>query len=101
MFDGVLARGRVAPAVADEAWLRAMLDAEAALAWARGLPAQVVEGIRAARLDVRELGSLSLGGFSATQLWHAGRIEELREGAVARADAVFRWPLHPWCPEIF
>ena len=32
MLDGVLARGRVAAAVADEAWLRAMLAAEVALA---------------------------------------------------------------------
>ena len=56
MFDGVLARGRVAPAVADESWLRAMLDAEAALAWARGLPDAVVDRIAAARVDIRELG---------------------------------------------
>ena len=56
MFDGVLARGRVAQAVADEAWLRAMLDAEAALARARGLPAEVVDAIAAARPDARELG---------------------------------------------
>src|SRR3954453_4595487 len=36
LFDGVLARGRVREAVADGAWLQAMLDAEAALAraWA-------------------------------------------------------------------
>ncbi|HET8949949.1 MAG TPA: lyase family protein [Solirubrobacteraceae bacterium] len=52
----MLARGRVAPAVADERWLRAMLDAEAALASARGLPAEVVDAIGAARLDARELG---------------------------------------------
>src|SRR4051795_4402612 len=32
LFDGVLARGRVREAVADAAWLQAMLDAEAALA---------------------------------------------------------------------
>jgi 3-carboxy-cis,cis-muconate cycloisomerase len=56
MFDGVLARGRVAHALGDEAWLRAMLDAEAALAWARGLPAEVVDAIAAVRLDPRELG---------------------------------------------
>jgi 3-carboxy-cis,cis-muconate cycloisomerase len=56
MFDGVLARGRVAPAVADEAWLRAMIEAEVALAWARGLPAEIAEGIAAARVDIRELG---------------------------------------------
>jgi predicted acetyltransferase len=53
------------------------------------------------RLDVRELGSLFLGGFTATQLRDAVRIEELKPGAVERADAIFRWPVHPWCPEIF
>jgi hypothetical protein len=56
MLDGVLARGRVAEAVADAAWLRAMLRAEAALARARGLPEAVAGAILAARVDVRELG---------------------------------------------
>src|SRR5829696_4892254 len=55
MFDGVLARGRVAAAVDDEAWLRAMLAAEAALARARGLP-ELADAIAAARLDPGELG---------------------------------------------
>ncbi len=53
------------------------------------------------RLDVRELGSVYLGGVSFAQLEQSLRIEELRPGAVARADALFRAPLHPWCPEIF
>ena len=47
------------------------------------------------------LGSVYLGGVSFAELAQARRIEELVEGAVARADAMFRWPLHPWCPEIF
>jgi 3-carboxy-cis,cis-muconate cycloisomerase len=34
LFDAVLARGPARAATADEAWLQAMLDAEAALAWA-------------------------------------------------------------------
>jgi hypothetical protein len=29
------------------------------------------------------------------------RIEELRDGAISRADAVFRTDRAPWCPEIF
>ena len=53
------------------------------------------------RLDAAELGSAYLGGVSFAELAQAKRIEELAEGAVARADAMFRWPLHPWCPEIF
>ncbi len=56
MFDGVLARGGVAQAVADEAWLRAMLTAEAALARARGL-GELADAVAAARVDARELGA--------------------------------------------
>jgi predicted acetyltransferase len=52
-------------------------------------------------LDVSALGSAYLGAVSFTQLRQALRVEELREGAVARADAVFAWRPLPWCPEIF
>jgi predicted acetyltransferase len=53
------------------------------------------------RLDVTALGSVYLGGFTFAQLERAGRVEELRDGAVARADDVFRTDRAPWCPEIF
>jgi predicted acetyltransferase len=53
------------------------------------------------RLDVRDLGSVYLGGFTFAELRRALRIEELHEGAVARADAIFRCDVRPWCPEIF
>jgi len=53
------------------------------------------------RLDVADLGSAYLGGFSFTQLARAGRVEELAAGAVERADDLFRTPMAPWCPEIF
>ena len=54
------------------------------------------------RLDVTALGSVFLGGFTFRQLADALRVEELREGAVARADAIFRTDAAaPWCPEIF
>jgi predicted acetyltransferase len=53
------------------------------------------------RLDVRELGSVYLGGFTFGQLARAGRIEELVPGAIARADALFATDRAPWCPEIF
>jgi predicted acetyltransferase len=53
------------------------------------------------RLDVRDLGSVYLGGFTFAELRRALRIEELREGAVTRADAMFRCDVRPWCPEIF
>src|SRR6266550_352075 len=53
------------------------------------------------RLDVRDLGSVYLGGFTFGELIRAGRVEELTEGAAACADAVFAADRHPWCPEIF
>ena len=53
------------------------------------------------KLPVQSLGSAFLGGVSFAGLARAGRVEELRDGAVARADALFRWERHPWCPEIF
>ncbi|GAA4702182.1 3-carboxy-cis,cis-muconate cycloisomerase [Phytohabitans rumicis] len=45
LFDGVLAAGPVRAAVGDGSWLRAMLDAEVALARASGAPPAVVEEI--------------------------------------------------------
>lgn len=51
--------------------------------------------------DVTALGSAYLGGFRVTQLARAGRVEERRPGAAARADALFASDRAPWCPEIF
>ena len=53
------------------------------------------------RLDADALGSAYLGGITFAQLRDALRVEELTDGAVARADDLFRTDLHPWCPEIF
>jgi predicted acetyltransferase len=53
------------------------------------------------RCDVTALGSVYLGGFTFSQLVRGGRVEELRRGAAARADAMFATPRAPWCPEIF
>jgi predicted acetyltransferase len=53
------------------------------------------------RLDVTELGSTYLGGWSFEALQRAGRVEELSPGAVERADALFRTTAQPWCPEVF
>jgi len=52
-------------------------------------------------LSAQSLGSAYLGGVSFAELSRAGRVEELTDGALARADALFRWDRHPWCPEIF
>jgi predicted acetyltransferase len=51
--------------------------------------------------DVSSLGAVYLGGFTFEQLVRAGRVEELRRGAAARADAMFASSRAPWCPEIF
>jgi predicted acetyltransferase len=53
------------------------------------------------RCDVTALGSVYLGGFTWAQLARAFRVEEMREGAITRADALFHCDRAPWCPEIF
>jgi predicted acetyltransferase len=52
-------------------------------------------------LDSSALGAAFLGGVSFAQLREALRVEELRAGAVERADRMFAWRPLPWCPEIF
>lgn len=51
--------------------------------------------------DVTALGSAYLGGFTFRRLARAGRVVELKEGAVVRADGLFTAERAPWCPEIF
>ena len=53
------------------------------------------------RLTVSDLASAYLGAFSFERLAAAGRLEELAEGAIARASALFRTELPPYCPEGF
>ncbi|MHB8060425.1 MAG: GNAT family N-acetyltransferase [Gaiellaceae bacterium] len=53
------------------------------------------------RLDVRELASVFMGGFSFSQLAGAGLVEELRPGGIACADRLFASSPAPWCPEMF
>jgi len=52
-------------------------------------------------LPATSLGSAYLGGFSFGELARTGRVEELVDGALDRADALFRADRYPWCPEIF
>jgi predicted acetyltransferase len=112
--------------VGDGTWLR-LIDVEAALA-ARSYAADtqvVIEladgflpanagpwrlGSRGAErtnaaaelaLDVSGLGSVYLGGFSFADLVRGSRATELVDGAVERADALFRTSVRPWCAEIF
>jgi len=52
-------------------------------------------------LDVADLACVYLGGFDFTQLAAAERVRELKDGALARADALFRTTRPPFCPEDF
>ncbi|MGC0332007.1 putative acetyltransferase [Streptomyces sp. SAI-170] len=52
-------------------------------------------------LTVRELGAAYLGGVSLTALGAAGRVRELREGALAEAAVGFGSPVAPWLPHGF
>jgi predicted acetyltransferase len=52
-------------------------------------------------LGVDALGSAYLGAVPFSQLRDAGRVEELANGAIRRADSLFSWRPLPWCPEIF
>ena len=107
--------------VGDSLWLR-LVDVGAALA-ARSLEGEVVleltdafcpwnaarytlDGAKTTeeadlRLDVSDLATVYLGGFTFAQLQRAGLVEDVTPGALARADAAFRSDRAPWCPEIF
>jgi len=52
-------------------------------------------------LDVTGLGSVYLGGFSFADLVRASRARELVDGAVEKADELFRTNVQPWCAEVF
>ncbi|MFE1886311.1 GNAT family N-acetyltransferase [Streptomyces diastatochromogenes] len=52
-------------------------------------------------LSVRELGAAYLGGVSLLSLAAAGRVRELRQGALAEASVAFGSPVAPWLPHGF
>lgn len=52
-------------------------------------------------LDVRELGTLYLGGTAATVLERAGLVHERSPGAVAALAAGFSWSRLPFCLDYF
>jgi predicted acetyltransferase len=52
-------------------------------------------------LSVSDLGCLYLGDESPVRLAALGRITEHRAGAAEAADALFRTPRRPWCPDMF
>ncbi|MGS2587919.1 GNAT family N-acetyltransferase [Streptomyces hebeiensis] len=53
------------------------------------------------RLSVNELGTAYLGGVSLTALAGAGRVRELRPGALAEASTAFGSDVAPWLPHGF
>ncbi|MFF7197189.1 GNAT family N-acetyltransferase [Streptomyces sp. NPDC008079] len=52
-------------------------------------------------LSVADLGCLYLGDESPVRLAALGRVSEHRTGAARTADALFRTPRRPWCPDVF
>ncbi|MFH8343897.1 GNAT family N-acetyltransferase [Streptomyces sp. NPDC018045] len=52
-------------------------------------------------LSVRELGAAYLGGFGLGALATAGRVRELRPGALREASVAFGTQLKPWLPHGF
>jgi predicted acetyltransferase len=52
-------------------------------------------------LDATALGAAYLGGTTLRELAEAGRVRELRPGALDRTSAAFRGAVAPWCPEMF
>ncbi|TSB30459.1 GNAT family N-acetyltransferase [Streptomyces benahoarensis] len=52
-------------------------------------------------LSVRELSSAYLGGFTLSALAGAGRVRELRPGALAAASVAFGTDVAPWLPHEF
>jgi predicted acetyltransferase len=52
-------------------------------------------------LSAVELGASYLGGTSLAVLADAGRVRELRPGALRAAATAFAEPRQPYCPEVF
>lgn len=52
-------------------------------------------------LTAADLAAVYLGGNRFHTLRAAGRVEEVRRGAVALADAMFATDRAPWCPSFF
>ena len=47
-------------------------------------------------MSIAELGSLYLGGVRASDIARAGRVRELTDGALSKADAAFSSAPSPW-----
>lgn len=53
------------------------------------------------RLDVADLAAVYLGAFRFADLARAGRLTEVRSGAIAQGDRLFATAVPAWCPTMF
>ncbi|MDI9884239.1 GNAT family N-acetyltransferase [Streptomyces sp. HNM0645] len=68
---------------------------------AKGASCERTAGPADLSLDVRELGAAYLGGVTLSSLAGAGRVRELRGGALAEASTAFTSDVAPWLPHGF
>ncbi|MFE0448234.1 GNAT family N-acetyltransferase [Streptomyces fungicidicus] len=68
---------------------------------AKGASCERTEDAADLALSVRELGAVYLGGVGLTALAAAGRVRELRRGALAEASPAFGSDPAPWLPHGF
>lgn len=68
---------------------------------AKGASCKRTEEAADLALSVRELGAAYLGGVSLTSLAAAGRVREVRPGALAEASTAFGSAMAPWLPHGF
>ena len=66
--------------------------------WRVGRDVGRTDGDADLALDVADLASAYLGGFTFSRLAAAERVHELKPNALERADALFRTPRPPYCP---
>jgi predicted acetyltransferase len=66
-----------------------------------GAECKAASGTPDLALDAADLAALYLGANRFRTLFDAGRVEELRPGAIARADAMFATDRAAWCPSHF
>jgi predicted acetyltransferase len=52
-------------------------------------------------VNIREVGTIYLGGTPLTSLQRAGLVQEHRPGSVWSLAAAFSWPRPPFCPDFF
>jgi predicted acetyltransferase len=69
--------------------------------WRVGAGVERTDANAELELDVADLASVYLGAFTFSRLAAAERVRELKAGALARADDLFRTPRPPYCPEDF